>query len=86
MELIAYLFWLAVIGLVVGALGRLLVPGPDPMGLMGTILVGLAGSFLAGLIARAIWKSATPGFILSVLVTALLIWMIRPRHRTPTRV
>lgn len=86
MELIGYLLGLAVIGLVVGALGRLLVPGPDPMGLAGTILIGLAGSFVAGIVAWAFWESATPGFILSVLVTALLVWLIRPRRRTPTRV
>ena len=43
---------LALSGLIVGALGRLIVPGPNPMGLLETIVIGLGGSFLGGLIAR----------------------------------
>lgn len=81
MDLIGYLVALAVVGLVVGALGRLVVPGPDPIGILGTIAVGVTGSFVAGLIARAVWDSPAPGLILSVLVTALLVWLIRPRAR-----
>lgn len=79
MDIIGYVVALAVVGLVVGALGRLIVPGPDPMGLLGTIAVGLVGAFAAGLIARAVWDSPTPGLILAVLVTALLVWLLRPR-------
>ena len=87
MDLIAYLLWLALIGLVIGALGRLIVPGPDPMGILGTILVGLAGAFLAGLIARGLFGSdAGPGLILSVLVTALSVWALRSGSRGRTRV
>ena len=48
MSLIAYLIVLAVFGLVVGALARLLVPGPDPMGVGLTILVGLCGHSAPG--------------------------------------
>ena len=82
MELIAYLLWLAVIGLIVGALGRLIVPGPDPMGILGTILVGLAGAFLAGLVARGLWGSdAGPGLLLSVLGAGLLVWLLRGSGR-----
>lgn len=81
MDIVGYVIALAVVGLVIGALGRLVVPGPDPMGVLGTIAVGLAGSFAAGLIARAIWDSPTPGLILAVLVTALFVWLLRPRAR-----
>lgn len=81
MELIGYLVALAVVGLVVGALGRLVVPGPDPMGILRTIVVGLVGSFAAGLIARAVWDSPAPGLILAVLVTAFIVWIMRPRVR-----
>ena len=49
MSLILFLILLAVSGLVVGALARLLLLGPDPMGIGATILLGLAGSFIAGL-------------------------------------
>lgn len=78
MDIVWYLLGLALIGLVMGALGRLIVPGPDPMGIGATILVGIAGAFVAGLVARAIWgDEAAPGFILTVIVTALLVWALR---------
>jgi uncharacterized membrane protein YeaQ/YmgE (transglycosylase-associated protein family) len=48
-SLILFIILLAVIGLFVGALARLLLPGPDPMGAGATIVLGLAGSFIAGL-------------------------------------
>ena len=41
-------------GLIVGALARLILPGPDPMSIPGTILLGLAGSFLGGVIVYLI--------------------------------
>ena len=50
MDLIVYLILLALVGLVVGGLARLAIPGPDPMSIWATIAVGLAGSFIAGLI------------------------------------
>lgn len=43
---------LAVGGLIIGGLGRLLVPGPNPIGMFRTAVVGLLGSFLGGLVAR----------------------------------
>ena len=48
MELITFIIWLCVIGLIVGAIARLLVPGRQAMGLVGTALAGIAGSFVAG--------------------------------------
>ena len=51
MGLIAFIVILAVFGLIVGALARLALPGPDPMGILATIGLGLAGSFVGGLIA-----------------------------------
>jgi uncharacterized membrane protein YeaQ/YmgE (transglycosylase-associated protein family) len=46
------LSWLAV-GLVAGVLGKLLMPGKDPGGIIVTILIGIAGALLAGFVARA---------------------------------
>src|SRR4051812_11833007 len=48
MGLLVYLVVLAISGLIVGALARLALPGPDPMGIGMTILVGIAGSFIGG--------------------------------------
>ena len=77
MELIVYLILLAVSGLIVGALGRLALPGPDPMGLGMTILVGLGGSFLAGLVSLAIFGRGVGGLLLAVAFSAGIVYLIR---------
>lgn len=72
-----YVLGLIVSGLVVGALGRLLVPGRQPLGCLGTIAAGLLGSLVAGLAGRAIFgaDSYAPGFIASVLGATLVVWI-----------
>ena len=60
MSFIVYLIVIAVGGLVVGALARLALPGKDPMTLGQTMLIGIAGSLVAGLITYAVWD-AGPG-------------------------
>ncbi len=77
MSLILFLVLLVVVGLVVGALARLLLPGPDPMGMGATILVGLAGSFIAGLFSWYVLNRHGAGLILSVLFSMLLLWIRR---------
>jgi uncharacterized membrane protein YeaQ/YmgE (transglycosylase-associated protein family) len=77
MTLIAFLILLAVIGLVVGGLARLLLPGPDPIGIARTILVGLAGTFIAGLFSWYVLHRHGGGLILSVLFSMLLLWLYR---------
>lgn len=77
MGLIAYLIILFVVGLLVGALARLLLPGPDPMGLGMTALIGLAGSFIAGLFSWYVLHRHGGGLVLSVLFSMLLVWLFR---------
>jgi uncharacterized membrane protein YeaQ/YmgE (transglycosylase-associated protein family) len=77
MELIVYLILLALGGLLVGALGRLALPGPDPMGIGQTIMVGLGGSFLAGLLVWAIFGRGYGGLLLSVAFAAGIVYLIR---------
>jgi uncharacterized membrane protein YeaQ/YmgE (transglycosylase-associated protein family) len=76
-SLILFLILLVAIGLVVGALARLLLPGPDPMGIGGTILLGVAGSFIAGLFSWYVLKRHGAGLILSVVFSMLLLWLRR---------
>ena len=77
-RMLLYLLLLALSGLVVGALARLALPGPDPMGLGMTMLVGIAGSLAAGLITYAIFgRGHGAGFILSVLCAMGIVWLIR---------
>jgi uncharacterized membrane protein YeaQ/YmgE (transglycosylase-associated protein family) len=77
MSLILFLILIALSGLVVGALARLLLLGPDPMGIGGTILLGLAGSFIAGLFSWFVLHRHGAGLILSVLFSMLLLWLRR---------
>jgi uncharacterized membrane protein YeaQ/YmgE (transglycosylase-associated protein family) len=65
--------YLVVVGLVIGALGRLAVPGKDPMPIWLTILVGLVGAFAGGAIAVLVGLDAGWIFILSVLVSTLIV-------------
>jgi uncharacterized membrane protein YeaQ/YmgE (transglycosylase-associated protein family) len=84
--MLALLVFLAVWGLVVGALARLALPGPDPMSIWMTIALGLAGSFLGGLITGLLWHRAA-GFVFSVLASTLLLYLHRRyvQHRGLTR-
>jgi uncharacterized membrane protein YeaQ/YmgE (transglycosylase-associated protein family) len=77
MGLIAYLLLLALSGLIVGGLARLAIPGPDPMSIPMTILVGLGGSFVAGLVWMAFADRGAPGILLSVLFATLIVYLIR---------
>lgn len=77
MSLIVYLIILAVSGLIVGALARLSLPGPDPMTIPQTILLGLAGNFIAGIAVWLIWGHGVPGIVLSVACSSLILYFIR---------
>ena len=73
---------LIIVGLVVGALGRLVHPGPDPMGILMTIVIGIASTLLVfWLVGGGIL-----GWILALVVAVVLvaIWsrMVGPRRRT----
>ncbi len=81
MSLIVYLLALVFTGLVVGALGRLALPGRDPMTIPETILIGIAGSTVAGLVALLLFDGRGGGLLLSVVFAMLFVWLAR-RART----
>ncbi len=67
-----------IIGLIVGALARLALPGKDPMSIPMTIGIGTAGSFLAGLVMWAITGGRHGGgILLSVVFAAAIVYFIR---------
>lgn len=77
-----------IIGLIVGAIAKFLMPGKDPGGIIVTILLGIAGSLIAGYLGRILgWYDAgeTAGFIASLVGAILLLWVYRfatkNRHR-----
>ena len=77
MGLIAYLLILFFAGLFVGALARLLLPGPDPMSICMTALVGIGGTFSAGLFSWYVLHRHGAGILLSVVFSMLVVWIYR---------
>jgi uncharacterized membrane protein YeaQ/YmgE (transglycosylase-associated protein family) len=80
-----FILVLALGGLVVGALARLALPGPDPMGILATIGLGLAGSFLGGILSWLVLGQAG-GVVVSILAATLLLYLHRRfiQHRPLT--
>ena len=69
-----------IIGLIVGAVAKFFMPGKDPSGCLITILIGIAGSFIAGYLGRMLgWyqEGQSAGFIMSVLGAVLLLFLYR---------
>jgi len=73
--------WTLIIGLVVGAIAKLIMPGRDPGGIIVTMLIGVAGAFLAGFLGRALgWYSDPgqgPGIIASIIGALILLFLYR---------
>ena len=84
--MLSFIWWL-IIGLIAGALARLIMPGRDAMGIIATMLLGIVGSIIGGLVSWAIWGADTRGFrpaglLLSILgaILVLGIWrMVKSR-------
>ena len=75
-----HLLWMIVVGLIVGALAKLIMPGHDPGGIIVTILLGIAGSVVAGFLGRAVgWYSAgePAGFIASIVGAIIILAIYR---------
>ena len=72
-------------GLIVGALARLALPGPDPMPVWATILLGWGGSLIGGLVAWALFGRPA-GFVLSVVGAIVILYLYRRfvQHRPIT--
>jgi uncharacterized membrane protein YeaQ/YmgE (transglycosylase-associated protein family) len=75
-DLIVFLLLLALSGLIVGALARLAVPGPDPMSLWATIALGIAGSFVGGIVAQLLGMDGA-GIILMVIGAVVVLLAYR---------
>lgn len=81
------LIWLLLVGLVAGLLARAIVPGDDSMGIFATILLGIVGSFVGGMIGslfadRSILDFTTSGLIMSIvgaIVALLVLRVVRSR-------
>ena len=72
--------WMLIIGLIVGALAKLIMPGRDPGGVLITMMLGVSGAVLAGLIGRLLGLYAPgqgAGFFMSVAGAVLLLFLYR---------
>lgn len=79
--------WTIVLGFVIGVIAKVLHPGKENMGLVMTIVLGIAGSFLAGIIGDALgWYQAGEGagFIASVIVAIILLVIYGKIKQGPT--
>ncbi len=81
--MLSFIWWL-IIGLIAGALARLIMPGRDAMGIIATMLLGIVGSVIGGLVSWAIWGADTTeggfrpaGLLLSILGAILVLWIWR---------
>ena len=76
-----HIIWALIIGLVVGAIAKLLMPGRDPGGMLITMLLGVAGSVVAGFLGRSLglYRSGdvAPGIIASVIGAMILLAVYR---------
>jgi uncharacterized membrane protein YeaQ/YmgE (transglycosylase-associated protein family) len=76
----AQVLWAIIIGLIVGAIAKLIMPGKDPGGIIVTILLGIAGSFVGTLIGRTLGfyrGGQGAGIIMSILGAILVLWIYR---------
>jgi len=74
------LIWEILIGLVVGVVAKLIMPGKDPGGMLVAIIIGIAGSIGATFVGQMIgWykQGQSAGFIMSVLGAVLILWIYR---------
>jgi uncharacterized membrane protein YeaQ/YmgE (transglycosylase-associated protein family) len=82
--MLAFIIVLLIIGLIAGAVARLLVPGRDPIGVLGTILLGVAGSFIGGFVSTLVEYHTlsvnafhATGIIWSIVGAIILLVLLR---------
>lgn len=91
--MIGFIIGLLIVGLIAGFIARLLVPGRDPMGLGGTLVLGILGSFVGGFLGWALFgkdlsKGAiqTSGIVGSIIGAIILLLLYRAATRRSRRV
>jgi uncharacterized membrane protein YeaQ/YmgE (transglycosylase-associated protein family) len=80
-----HFIWFLIVGAVVGALGRLLHPGRDPMGWLLTIAIGVVSMLIAAIISSGIWAFII-GVVVAVILVALAGRMFGERGARPARI
>ena len=86
MGFIGLLISIVISGLIVGALGRLAIPGPNPMSIGMTIAVGVGGALIGGILGSLITDSAGIIFMLEVLAAAGIVYLMQRNQAGRTTV
>lgn len=84
--ILVFILWVIITGAVLGALGRLAIPGPNPMTIGMTILVGIGGALLGGIVGALLRASDGIVLILEVLGAALIVYLMQRRRGRPPHV
>jgi uncharacterized membrane protein YeaQ/YmgE (transglycosylase-associated protein family) len=80
--MVGFVIAMLVIGVIAGYLARLLVPGPDPMGVVGTIVLGIVGSFVGGFLGYVLFNkdvgegALQPSGVVGAIIGAIVILLI----------
>ncbi len=79
--MLTMILWLIVVGAVIGGLARLLLPGRNPIGVVLTVLVGIAGALVGGMISNALGAGDLVALVFAVLVAAGGVALLTSAHR-----
>lgn len=83
MGLIAWL----IVGLIAGAIARWIMPGPDPMGWLGTLLLGIVGSLVGGTLLNLLsgggFEVSAAGLLGSIIGALIVLWVWRRTRHAP---
>ena len=83
MSIISILGWM-LFGLVVGVVGKLLMPGKDPSGFLVTVAIGIVGALIGGILGRLLGlygENDPVGFVMAVIGAVILLWVYRIMRR-----
>jgi uncharacterized membrane protein YeaQ/YmgE (transglycosylase-associated protein family) len=90
--MVVFIIVLLIVGFIVGAIARLLMPGRDSIGVFGTILLGIVGSFVGGFLQNlveyhslSVHSFHTVGLIGSIIGAWVLLLLLRLAHLEPGR-
>jgi uncharacterized membrane protein YeaQ/YmgE (transglycosylase-associated protein family) len=76
MSFFAWLIILVLVGVLVGGMARLALPGKDPMSIGQTMMIGIAGTLISGIVTYFIF-GAGPGLPLAVLFSTVIVYLVR---------
>ena len=80
--MLGFILGLIIVGLIAGFVARALVPGPDPMGVVGTIVLGIIGSFVGGFLADVLFRDdaddrgLNPAGIIGSIIGAIIVLLV----------